>query len=72
MKVNELTCLMCGARFDPRANPACPTCPIHSACTQVCCPECGHTTVDPSQSRLASWALRLFHKEEAHNEEPAA
>lgn len=29
----------------------------------VCCPTCGHTTIDPRQSRVASWISKLVHSE---------
>ncbi len=49
-----LACPLCGYRFDPATEPACRLCPLQGKCAMVCCPACGHTTIDPSRSRLAS------------------
>ena len=53
--VAQFTCPLCGYGFDPAAHLACQTCPLHAGCHLVCCPACGHTTVDQGQSRLARW-----------------
>lgn len=58
-----ITCPLCGYRFDPSGRVACPTCPIHDHCNLVCCPNCGHTTIDPNQSRIARWVARFFSRE---------
>lgn len=49
----ELTCGMCGNRFDPAANPACGSCPLNPGCLLCCCPACGFSMADPSRSWLA-------------------
>lgn len=54
-----LTCPMCGGTFDPQANPACPSCPINSACSLACCPHCGYETVDPQRSQMVGLLRRL-------------
>lgn len=56
------TCPLCGHGFDPAAHLACQTCPLHSGCRLVCCPHCGHTTVDQAQSRLARWVASWFER----------
>jgi Fe2+ transport system protein FeoA len=48
-------CPMCGHRFDPAEHAACIACPLHKGCSLLCCPACGHTTIDPQRSRLARW-----------------
>lgn len=54
------SCPLCGTRFDPDREVACDACPMSSACTLTCCPECGYTTVDVSSSRSAGFISRLF------------
>lgn len=56
---SEVTCTLCGFVFDPSTNPACPSCPIQSGCTIVCCPNCGHDTVDPARSSLVQLGARV-------------
>jgi Fe2+ transport system protein FeoA len=51
----QFTCPLCGHGFDPAAHLACQTCPLHAGCHLVCCPACGHTTVDQGQSRIVRW-----------------
>jgi Fe2+ transport system protein FeoA len=51
---------LCGHRFDPAAHLACQTCPLHTGCHLVCCPACGHTTVDQGQSRIVRWITALL------------
>jgi hypothetical protein len=53
--VTQFTCPLCGHRFDPAAHLACQTCPLHTGCHLVCCPACGHTTVDQGESRIVRW-----------------
>jgi Fe2+ transport system protein FeoA len=55
MIATQFTCPLCGQGFDPAAHLACQTCPLHSGCHLVCCPACGHTTVDQGQSRMVRW-----------------
>ena len=51
---------MCAHRYDPGQNPSCGGCPVNNDCAMVCCPNCGHSTIDPSQSKLARIASWLF------------
>ena len=55
MIATQFTCPLCGHGFDPAEHLACQTCPLHSGCHLVCCPSCGHTTVDQGQSRIVRW-----------------
>jgi Fe2+ transport system protein FeoA len=59
------TCPLCGHSFDPAAHLACQTCPLHAGCHLVCCPACGHTTVDPGRSRLVRWLTALLDRSTA-------
>ena len=56
---STVTCSLCGLAFDPAANPACPTCPLANGCAIVCCPRCGHDTVDPARSSLVQLGARV-------------
>ena len=62
----HMTCPLCGHRFDPRAHAACRTCPLHSNCAVVCCPQCGHTTIYTAQSRLGRWFASILYREDKH------
>lgn len=57
-----LTCSVCGHRFPAgeQNRSGCQACPLHKGCQMVCCPVCGHTDVDPSQSSLARWMKKLI------------
>lgn len=56
---SEVMCSICGFVFDPGENPSCPSCPLNSGCTLVCCPSCGHDTVDPNQSAAVQLGARV-------------
>jgi Fe2+ transport system protein FeoA len=56
MNTISFSCPLCGHSFDPSASPGCASCPLHSGCRIICCPSCGHSTVDPGASRMARWA----------------
>jgi hypothetical protein len=58
MSVKDIECSLCGYSYNPEQHIACQSCPVHSNCNLVCCPECGYQTVDPQGSllvRLASF-----------------
>ena len=55
MKTQSIICPLCGTSYDSSSRVACSSCPIGQDCTMVCCPTCGHTTIDESQSKLANW-----------------
>jgi len=64
-------CPLCGFAFDAQANAACRQCPLTRNCPMICCPACGHVTLDPGRSilgRLAREALgrRPAEREGAH------
>lgn len=56
MTAISFSCPLCGHAFDPAANGGCASCPLSGGCRIICCPNCGHSTVDPRSSRLARWA----------------
>jgi len=60
MTMARHTCPVCMTEFDPSARAACSACPIGRGCSMICCPNCGHTTIDPNQSRLAGWVSTFF------------
>jgi Fe2+ transport system protein FeoA len=71
MIANQFTCPLCGHGFDPAAHLACQTCPLHSGCRLVCCPSCGHTTVDQGQSRMVRWITAMLDRTFAQSDERA-
>jgi Fe2+ transport system protein FeoA len=62
MMATLFICPLCGHGFDPAAHLACQTCPLHTGCRLVCCPSCGHTTVDQGQSRIVRWITAFFER----------
>ncbi len=56
----SLTCPVCGYEYDPSGRNACGSCPLNSGCQMVCCPHCGHTTIDPSQSSLVRLVTKFL------------
>jgi Fe2+ transport system protein FeoA len=76
MSARKIGCPVCGYRFDPADSGACGSCPLNAGCEMVCCPNCGHTTVDVNQSGLVQLANRivaLFRREQpaSQGHEPA-
>ena len=71
MIATQFTCPLCGHGFDPAAHLACQTCPLHSGCHLICCPSCGHTTVDQGQSRIVRWISSWFERTAAPQDQPA-
>jgi Fe2+ transport system protein FeoA len=59
MNPQGIKCSMCGHSYDPDQHLACQSCPMHSGCSLVCCPNCGYQTVDPRKSKLVRLA-RFF------------
>ena len=59
MSVQKMDCPICGYRFDVSNAGACGSCPLASGCNLVCCPNCGHTTVDLERSGLVRLATRI-------------
>lgn len=57
--MSEVACPLCGHRFDPEEHQACGSCPLHGGCGNVCCPACGHSTIDPASSATVAAARGL-------------
>ncbi len=55
----QVACPMCGSRYDPAENAACRGCPLNSGCALSCCPGCGYSSADPSQSLLLRGLQKL-------------
>ncbi|MCC7451870.1 MAG: ferrous iron transport protein A [Anaerolineae bacterium] len=47
-----MRCALCGYEFDETQMACHASCALNNHCTIVCCPNCGHQTVDESKSRL--------------------
>ncbi len=47
---SEVSCPMCGCRYDPREHTACAGCPMNLGCALSCCPRCGFSSADPTAS----------------------
>ena len=60
MSRDAFRCALCGFAFDPAANAACHQCPLIKNCPMVCCPACGHSTIDPARSKLGRLAQFLL------------
>ncbi|MBE0408597.1 MAG: hypothetical protein IBX69_02570 [Anaerolineales bacterium] len=54
-----MTCALCGHVFDPQEHASCPACPLQSACSSVCCPQCGYQTVNEDKSALLNLIGKL-------------
>jgi Fe2+ transport system protein FeoA len=71
MIAQSFPCPLCGHQYNPADHAACRTCPLNKSCSLVCCPACGHTTIDPARSRLAQWLTMLLPKQhQATAEQP--
>ena len=60
LNLDQLTCPLCGSRFQPSGEAACAACPLHSDCAMVCCPSCGYTMLAPARSGLARGVARAL------------
>ena len=58
--MSDLTCSMCGHRFDPAGHEGCAACPLQKSCLLVRCPNCGYEMTNPEHSILARAASRFF------------
>ena len=56
-----ITCVVCGLRFRvSEGRSTCESCPLHKACSTVCCPNCGTSNIIPERSVLARWLNRAL------------
>lgn len=63
--MQEMTCPLCRHVFDSSSNLACESCPLHRGCRLVCCPACGHSTVDPARTGLGRLVSRIGRRKRA-------
>jgi Fe2+ transport system protein FeoA len=59
-----MQCQLCGFEFDETQMVCHASCAFNKYCQIICCPNCGHQTVDESKSRLAQ-AFRWIFKRAA-------
>jgi Fe2+ transport system protein FeoA len=57
-----IACPMCGFRINTEESKSCQACPLNKDCSLVCCPNCGHMTVDPQQSFVARRISKMLTK----------
>lgn len=58
-----MQCPLCGHLYAAdEAASLCARCPLSGGCRLVCCPSCGHSTVDDSTSAAASWLASKLRK----------
>ncbi|HET9493338.1 MAG TPA: ferrous iron transport protein A [Chloroflexia bacterium] len=57
-----MRCAMCGYEFEQTDLTCHAACPLGAACSVVCCPRCGYSTVDPRRTSLASRVMGLFNR----------
>jgi Fe2+ transport system protein FeoA len=63
-----MRCQLCGFEFDETQMSCHASCAFNKYCTIICCPNCGHQTVDESKSRLAQafrWIFRRSSQEDS-------
>jgi ferrous iron transport protein A len=53
-------CSLCGFEFDQTQMACHASCALNQYCAVICCPNCGHQTVDESKSKLAQGMRRLM------------
>jgi Fe2+ transport system protein FeoA len=57
-----MRCAMCGFEFEQADLTCHSACPLASACSVVCCPRCGYSTVDPRRTGLSRRVMHLFNR----------
>ncbi len=57
-----MRCQLCGFEFDPTEMSCHASCALIQYCAVVCCPNCGHQTVDESKSKLAQGMRRVVER----------
>jgi ferrous iron transport protein A len=55
-----MRCQLCGYEFDETALACHASCALGKNCAIICCPNCGHQTVDESRSKLAQVFRRVL------------
>ena len=54
-----MTCALCGYEFNGGTLACYGKCPLAAGCHLVCCPNCGHQTVDESRSGTVAMLRKL-------------
>jgi ferrous iron transport protein A len=57
-----MRCQLCGFEFDQTQMSCHASCALNAYCAVICCPNCGHQTVDESKSKLAQGLRRLLER----------
>ncbi len=57
-----MRCQLCGFEFDPTEMSCHASCALNEYCAVICCPNCGHQTVDESKSKLAQGFRRTLER----------
>ncbi len=55
-----MRCQLCSYEFDENAMSCHASCSLNKHCGVICCPNCGHQTVDESRSKLAQILRRTL------------
>ncbi len=67
-----MRCALCGFEFDEKQMSCHASCALNQYCQIVCCPNCGHQTVDESKSRLVKAFQWVFKRsEQSTTKEPS-
>ncbi len=61
----KLVCPLCGFKFNPQDNLACPSCPFKAKCQAICCPNCGYQTV--VQGEFTDFVAHFFPRKKEKN-----
>jgi Fe2+ transport system protein FeoA len=57
-----MRCALCGFEFDQTQMACHASCALNAHCAVICCPNCGHQTVDESASKVAQGVRRLMNR----------
>lgn len=66
-----MRCTMCGYEFETTDLECHTGCPLAAACSVICCPRCGYSTVDPSRSGVSNWFQRLLGRKQCGVDAPS-
>ena len=65
-----MRCQLCGFEFDESKLTCHASCALNKYCAVVCCPNCGHQTVDESKSLLVQALRRAFSRRAPNLDRP--
>lgn len=57
---DAITCSVCAHGYRASEHPSCNGCPLNRGCAMNCCPNCGASNIDPSQSALVGWVKKII------------